>query len=93
MAIRYTSIKYSGLFDMIYFSRLEKFIRGVYSTSEDSIRLSDKLFNDEKYRNSNAIRVLEIIGQIDAEEKLDFIIAATRCLLCGNIVFSYNNGN
>lgn len=51
---------------MIYFSRLEKFIRGVYSTSEDSIRLSDKLFNDEKYRNSNAIRVLEIIGQIDA---------------------------
>ena len=49
--------------------------------------------NDEKYRNSNAIRVLEIIGQIDAEEKLDFIIAATRCLLCGNIVFSYNNGN
>lgn len=71
--------------DMIYFSRLEKFIRGVYRTSEDSIRLSDKLFNDEKHRNSNAIRVLEIIGQIDAEEKLDFIIAATRCLLCGNI--------
>lgn len=65
--------------DMIYFNRLENFIRGVYRTSEDSIRLSDKLFNDETNRNSNAIRVLEIIGQIDAEEKLDFIIATTRC--------------
>ena len=68
--------------DALFLSRLQNFIRGVYKTGEDSIRLSDKLFNDENKKYSNASRVLEIIAKTDSDEKLDFVIAATRCFLC-----------
>ena len=68
--------------DALFLSRLQNFISGVYQTGEDSIRLSNKLFNDENKKYSNASRVLEIIAKTDSDQKLDFVIAATRCLLC-----------
>ncbi len=68
--------------DALFLNRLQNFISGVYQTEEDSIRLSNKLFNDENKKYSNASRVLEIIAKTDSEQKLDFVIAATRCLLC-----------
>lgn len=69
--------------DALFFKRLEHFLKGVYLSKEDSISLSDKLFNDEKKRDLNASRVVETIARIDSEEKMKFIINATRCLLCG----------
>ena len=71
--------------DAIYMEKFRRFLKGIYIDPEDPIRLSNKLFGNDKDKWSNAIRVLQIVDNSENERCLQFIINATRALLLGLI--------
>lgn len=67
--------------DAIYIEKFRAFLKGVYKEKQDSIKLCEKLFSDDKTKRSNAMRIVQIIDKAENEDCLQFIINATTALL------------
>lgn len=71
--------------EALYARKLYIFVKGIREIDEGATKFSGLLFEDERTRNENALRVLQIIDKIDTEQKIPFIINVTRALLVGSI--------
>lgn len=71
--------------DAMYASKFKAFLKGVYKSADDPIKLCEKLFSNEQTKRSNAMRVLQIIDKTENEDSLQFIVNASRAVLLGLI--------
>lgn len=71
-----------SLREQFYWIKFINFLQGIKEPLfGEQIALASKLFGDDETGRKNAMRVVEIIGKIETEESLQFIINATRSCL------------
>lgn len=63
--------------DRIFWTKYECFLSGVYASDEDRATFCDKL-NEEGKGQENAIRILDCVDHVDTEQKVKYIINASR---------------
>lgn len=68
----------------IFWNNFKKFLCGIKSDPEFEAKFATKITNSPK-RNNYAIKIIKTIDDIDDEEKVDWIINATRSLCWDNI--------
>jgi len=68
----------------IFWRKFCKFIEGVYSSSEFARRFAETITNTP-HRDRYSTKIMQIINQIDEDEKVDYIVNATRALCWGRI--------
>lgn len=78
-----------GLPDKIFWSKMERFLKGVYLRGgylceEDRKRLCAK-FDEKGKKEENAFRLVSIIDRVESMQKIRYLIRATRCLMDGQI--------
>lgn len=66
--------------EKMFYSKLEKFINGVYLDEKDKDKLRKKLAENEN-DTENVMRLISCIDKIDTEQKINYLINATRCLI------------
>lgn len=82
-----TLLKQSGeallsIRDNYFLYKFRLFVNGAFTSSDDMVSLSDKLFsNDDK--NENALRIIKIIDECESERVVEFISNLTRAHLLG----------
>lgn len=72
--------------DGYYWNKFYMFVTGVRKIEEDfceSVKLSDKLFGNQKDKEKNGMRLLGYIDKADSQQKVNYYINATRSLLLG----------
>lgn len=72
----------------IPYMQLKRYIDGVRRIEDElgnACKLSDRLFSDTRKRNENAMRVYKMVIASDTEKKIDYLVDATRSMLCGLI--------
>lgn len=70
--------------DAIFWNKFYLFLSGVneiQNNNSKAIRLSDKLFGNENKKQENGMRLLSYIDKAESEEKVQYMINATRSLL------------
>lgn len=70
--------------DQIFGTKMEIFLNGVYLDRDDCAKLCAVLTEDEK-KQDNALRLMESIDRAETQQKIQYLINATRCLLTGFI--------
>lgn len=66
--------------EQIFWAKIEAFINGAYQSEEDSAKLCAKLTeNGDKL--DNTIRLIESIDRAETQQKVRYLINATRCFL------------
>lgn len=66
--------------EQLFWAKMEAFLNGVYLDSEDCVRLSNKLTECGK-KGDNLYRLVECIDRAETQQKIRYLINATRCLL------------
>lgn len=77
--------------EAIYWNKFYMFVKGIRRVEDDlgeSVRLSNKLFDNPENKKQNGMRLLGYVDKADSEEKINYYINVTRSLLMGCI----NNG-
>lgn len=74
-----------SLREQYFWNKFYRFLNGVYTPLEKTVALSNRLFDDEKNRRRNAMRIVEVIGKVETEDSLQFVINATKSVLLGLI--------
>lgn len=68
----------------IFWSKMERYLNGIYLSEADRLKLCAKLAEDGKKRE-NAVRLIECVDRTETEKVIDYLVNATRCLLTGFI--------
>lgn len=66
--------------EQLFWMKMEAFLDGVYLNEDDCSKLRAKLVEDGE-KNDNPIRLVEIIDRVETQQKIRYLINATRCLL------------
>lgn len=66
--------------ERLFWSKMEKFLNGVCLSKDDCDKLQVKLAEDGK-KKENAFRLVSIIDRVETQQKISYLINATRCLL------------
>ena len=66
--------------EQLFWTKLEAFLNGVYLDSDDWAKLRAKLTECGK-KGDNSYRLVECIDRVETQQKIDYLINATRCLL------------
>ena len=66
--------------EQMFWSKLDAFLNGVYLDEEDCAKLRAKLVGDGK-KGDTPRRLIECIDKVESEQKIQYLINATRCLL------------
>lgn len=66
--------------EQLFWTKLEAFLNGVYLNSDDCGKLRAKLTECGK-KGDNSYRLVECIDRVETQQKIDYLINATRCLL------------
>ena len=66
--------------EQLFWTKMEIFLNGVYLSEDDCEKLSVKLTKDGE-KDDNAFRLVESIDKAETQQKIRYIINATRCLL------------
>ena len=66
--------------EQLFWTKLEAFLNGVYLNQDDCVKLCTKLTEDGK-KQDNALRLVESIDRAETQQKISYLINATRCLL------------
>lgn len=76
------SFLHSPLFlrEQIFWTKMEAFLNGTYLNEDDCDKLREKI-TDNSERQDNTLRLLECIDRAETQQKIQYIINATRYLL------------
>ncbi len=74
-----------SLREQFFWNKYYNFLKGVYTPYDKMVAMSSKMFGNDTVGRKNALRVIEIIGKLETEENLQFVINATRSCLLGLI--------
>ena len=66
--------------EQLFWSKMEAFLNGVYLNEDDCIKMRAKLTQDGQ-KEDNAFRLVESIDRAETQQKIRYLINATRCLL------------
>lgn len=66
--------------ERLFWSKMEKFLNGVCLSKDDCDKLQVKLAEDGK-KKENTFRLVSIIDRVETQQKISYLINATRCLL------------
>lgn len=66
--------------EQLFWTKLEAFLNGIYLSPEDCAKLSAMLTEDGE-STENALRLVECIDRVETQQKIRYLINATRCLL------------
>lgn len=66
--------------EQLFWVKMEAFLNGVYLSEEDKVNLRIKIRYDGK-TGDNPYRLVECIDRAETQQKINFLINATRCLL------------
>lgn len=66
--------------EQLFWTKLEAFLNGVYLDSDDCAKLRAKLTECGK-KGDNPYRLVECIDRAETQQKIHYLINATRCLL------------
>lgn len=66
--------------EQLFWAKMEAFLNGVYLSENDRAKLCAKLTKDGE-KNDNAFRLVESIDRAETQQKIRYLINATRCLL------------
>lgn len=72
----------------IYWHKFENFLTGIDEIEKDlgqSVKLSSILFSNEHGKKENGYRLLVCIDKIDTDSKIEYLLNASRSLMCGCI--------
>lgn len=75
-----------ALRDKIFWMKFRKFLGGVFTTEEQKAKFAAKLASKGD-KNDNAIRLLSCIEKSDTQQKIEYLINASRCLCADFITF------
>ncbi len=64
----------------LFWMKMEAFLNGVYLSEEDRSNLRAKIWREGEY-GDNPYRLVECIDRADTQQKINYLINATRCLL------------
>ena len=67
--------------EQLFWKKLEAFLDGVYLDDNDSSKLRAKLMEYGNKKDDNACRLVEYIDRAETQQKISYLINATRCLL------------
>lgn len=68
-----------ALRDRIFWMKFEKFLTGVFTSEEQKAKFAAKLASKGD-KNDNAIRLLSCIEKSDTQQKIEYLVNASRCL-------------
>ena len=68
----------------LFWMKMESFLNGVYLSEEDRSNLRAKIWRDGEHGDS-PYRLVECIDRAETQQKINYLINATRCLLSDNI--------
>jgi hypothetical protein len=74
--------------DFVFWNKFFKFVNGVRDFQEqlgEGVKFCTKLIENEKDKEKNGIRIIEIIDKIDTVEKMDYVLYNTFSYLKGEI--------
>lgn len=66
--------------EQLFWVKMEAFLNGVYLSEDDCAKLRAKLTKDGE-KEDNAFRLVESIDRAETQQKVRYLINATRCLL------------
>lgn len=66
---------------LIFWDKMERFLKGCFTSFEDQVKLSEKFNNDNKKFYDYVYKQVNIINKIESDEKVDYIANLTRCFL------------
>ena len=66
--------------EQLFWAKMEAFLNGVYLSEDDCAKLRAKLTKDGE-KEDNAFRLVESIDRAETQQKIRYLINATRCLL------------
>lgn len=66
--------------EQLFWTKMEAFLNGVYLDENDRAKLCAKLTEDGENQN-NTLRLIESIDRAETQQKICYLINATRCLL------------
>lgn len=66
--------------EQLFWTKMEAFLNGVYLSEEDRANLRAKIWRDGEY-GDNPYRLVECIDRAETQQKISYLINATRCLL------------
>lgn len=66
--------------EQLFWMKMEAFLDGVYLSGDDCAKLCATLTEDGENQN-NALRLIESIDRAETQQKIRYLINATRCLL------------
>ena len=66
--------------EQLFWMKMENFLNGVYLSEEDKANLRSKIWRDGEY-GDNPYRLVECIDRAETQQKISYLINATRCLL------------
>ena len=66
--------------EQLFWTKMEAFLNGVYLDEDDRAKLRAKLAEDGENQD-NALRLVESIDRAETQQKIRYLINATRCLL------------
>ena len=70
--------------EQLFWAKIEAFINGVFLSEEDRSNLREKLTKCGEEKD-NPLRLIECIDRAETNQKIRYLINATRCLLSGYI--------
>lgn len=66
--------------EQLFWTKMETFLNGVYLSEDDCAKLSAALAEDGR-KEDNSLRLVESIDKAETQQKIHYLINATRCLL------------
>ena len=66
--------------EQLFWTKMEAFLNGVYLNENDCAKLRSTLTSDGE-KQDNALRLVESIDRAETQQKIRYLINATRCLL------------
>lgn len=70
--------------ETIYWNKFYLFVKGIKQIQDElgeSVRLSNKLFDNIEHKQQNGMRLLAYVDKADSEQKINYFVNATRSLL------------
>ena len=66
--------------EQLFWMKMEAFLNGVYLSEKDKANLRSKIWRDGEH-GDNPYRLVECIDRAETQQKISYLINATRCLL------------
>ena len=66
--------------EQLFWTKMEAFLNGVYLSEDDCAKLRATLTEDGE-KEDNSLRLVESIDRAETQQKIRYLINATRCLL------------